>query len=365
MFWSSLVISGFMIVGNPLPEWFSELNPSARFRLRWTERSERNAKVSGFSLLAQAGVFPDIREQLKAGLQISTNSNSPAAPPNSAPLSNGMENKELSFHQAYVEFHLGNRFKWSALVGKFIAPTFSSPLIWDEEIAPEGLFQSLEFSSGSHFRLATYAAQYAVDQALASVSAGTPLRRSWLFQEGIFGFIDWSSEGDLKFAVNHYYFYDLSENIANRSSSLGNTTLSLSNNNSSFRYAYAPLEAVLAATASPLGIQTGIKGAFCVNFRTPDQQRGFYLETHLGNAWKAKNFLFTLSYYYNEPDVTVSFFTDNAYGYTNRKGPRAEISYFVSRMLRLGVSALYAETLASSNYQSNRKEIRSDLEFEF
>lgn len=348
-----------------LPEQIRELNPSARIQVGWLERKESGFNQSGLELLGQAGLFPKFLEELSAGFQISTNSTFNGTSPNSVELSGGMGNKDISIHQVFLETHFGSNLRWSALFGKFNSPHLYSPLIWDEEISPEGLFQSFTARLGLDSSLSVYAAQYSADQASPSLSAGTPLRRSWLFQQGIFARVEENSETELKVGLNHYYYYDLSERLANLSGPRGNSFSGTINSNARFQNDFSPIEAVITATARPLGIQTSMTGAFAVNFKTSDQQRGFFIEGQMGNKWKARNFLFKLSYYYNEPDMTLSLFTNHLYGFSNRKAVRGELSYFFLKNLRLGSSFLYAETLQPSVSQSLRKEFRSDVEFSF
>lgn len=356
-----------MLIGadEPLLRAFSDLQPSARLQMTWIERSERNFDRSGFELIAQGGIFPKFSNELGGGFQLSTGDTSSTASPNAVDLASGFSNKPIGIHQAYLESHLGSTLRWSGLLGKFKAPNLFSPLTWDEEIAPEGLFQSLEFLPTLEDRISLYAAQYSVDQVATSITTGTPLRRSWLFQQGLYGRVLWTSETELKLALNHYHFFDPSERLANKAGALGNTYLGAIDNNPRFRYAYSPLELMFSASAHPLGILTGISAAFVINFRTPDKQRSFFAEAHLGNSWKPQNFYFSVAYYYQEPDVTLSLFTNHLYGYTNRKAARGEISYFFLKNLRAETSVLYGEILQASSSQTRRKELRASMELLF
>jgi hypothetical protein len=362
--WATLLL--ICVTAEPsLPDVIRELNPSARFQMGWQERQERNFDQSGLELIGQAGVFPKFTDELSSGFQLSTNSGFTGPSPNAVELAGGMGNKDIAIHQVFLESHLGSQWKWSALFGKFNAPNLYSPLLWDDEIAPEGLFQSLEFLAGVDLHLALYAAQYSADQVSASLSNGTPLRRTWLFQQGIFSRFEYSSATDLRFGINSYHYYDASERLANLSGPRGNSFSGTIDSNAKFQNQYSPIELVVSATAKPLGIQTGVTGALAINFRTDDQQRGFFLEGYLGNKWKSKNFLFRLSCYYNEPDMTLALFTSHLFGYSNRKAVRGDISYFFLKHLRVGASFLYSETLQPNVFQALRKEVRSEVEFLF
>jgi len=365
-----LILEGILAVAVLGFDWKSDLHPEGKFRLLWHQAYETTRDVSQMELSAKGGVFPDLQPWLKTGVELSTAGTNLDSRPDRVTLAGGMSDKTIALGQAYLDFVWKTDLLEShAFAGKFESPLFYSPLLWDHEIRPEGLLESVSFnvSSEPEVHSAFYAGQFSVDQVSESITNGTPMRRSWLFEQGILGSYRSAAIAavEVSLAFNFYYFADLSERVANLSGQRGNSIIGTIGNNPKFRYHFAPIENVLQISAVPLGIRTGLLGAFAINFRTPDKQRSFFVQADIGNVWRKRNFVGSLSYYYNEPNTSVALFSDADYGYANRKGPRAEVSYFVIDRLRLGMSFALLETLADSVYQANRKEFYLEAEARF
>ena len=364
------MLSGVVSAPTPdsdLPPWFTKLNPEARVKLYWREVYETGEDSSGPELLARGGLFPHFVEIIETGIEISTIDTQIGSSPESISLSNGSGGKPLSLTQAFVGVRWEpSSFEALALLGKFASPLLVSPLIWDSEIRPEGALQSLSFNPGhSALRFAVFAGQFSLNQVSSSVVAGTSKKNSWLFTEGILGAYRLGAGYEIRLGVNSHYFLHPSTSLADISGPRGNALVGTVGSSPRFRFEYAPVEFVARAQTKPLGITAALEGAFVVNFRTPDQQRAFWIEGQLGNPWKKQNLFFTASYYYNEPDVTLAMFTSRQYAYANRKGPRLELSYYLFDFMRIGSSFLFVETLAGSAFQSTHKEWRGDVEMRF
>lgn len=272
----------------------------------------------------------------------------------------------MALTQIFAAFKNPDFWGLHLIFGKFSSPVLQSPLLWDHDFHPEGAFESFTFKSVfPSLDLAIYAGQFSVDQPIASISDGTPRRRSWLFEQGVMSVFRFQYDAEIKTAVNQYTYFDLSERLANFSGQQGNTFMGTIDSNARFRYEYAPVELVSEWSAKPLGIRSALYGAFAINFRTPDQQRSFFIRGSIGNDWSPDHFVLSLVYFYHEPDTTVAYFSDDEFGYSNRKGALAKLTYAPLKFLKLGASFLFAEALASSPFQNERKELKTELEMVF
>jgi hypothetical protein len=353
----------FVLINNSeLPEWRRQLNPEARLNLSWTERWEENHHVSSPALSGRLGVFPSVYEFLILGLEVSTYSDGLEHSPLAISLSDGSSTKPIGISQAQLKVALGSEWTWTAVLGKFDSVVSESSLLWGPEIFPEGLLQTFGVEGSQRWKFFVHSGQFSLNQTPESLFAGTKLRRTWIFQNA--AFVNYlPSEGTtFRGGLNHYHFYGLSDALGERALLTGNTVDASSNR---FLENYSPLEVVVSAQANPLGIQARILGAFGVNLRTSNRQRGFLIEGSLGNHRRAGHFVLHASYYYAEPDLTLSFLADYRHGYLNRKGPRAEISYYILSELKIASSFAYLEALRNSPYQDTRKELQSYVEFLF
>ncbi len=274
--------------------------------------------------------------------------------------------KGIGLSQAFF----GGSYRWSVLelsaqIGKFENPLATSPLLWDSDLRPEGAAESLDFSFSDQFQIALYGAQYSIDQVSASLTGGTPVRRSWMFQQGVLGQLSLANDTTIRLATSLTMFTNVSERLARASSQHGNSLEDPTSPNPHLKETLWPIEFFGEARAYPLGILTVLKGALLVNFQTDDQQRGFYTSASIGNSWKKNNLQGEVSYIYLEPDVTLDLLADHRFGNGNRKGPRFQMSFYVLDGLRVGSAFLYSEVLQSNLDQAARKEWTLDFEYRF
>lgn len=344
------------------PEWARPLSPSARFQLSWNERFEEGRDRSTPELLLQLGAAPKFSEYFQLGIEVSTGGNDLGGSFDSVDLNGGLTSKPLSLRQIYLLSEFSQPLHIRLLAGKFLNPMTSSPLIWDADLAPEGFSETIDKNwSHSNLRVAFAANQWSLDQVQYSATGGTPQRRSWLFSEGLKTDISWADENHAALSLNHYFFYDMSENLATASSNFGNSLQGLTQ----FRHRYAPVEFIGELSGRPLGITTGVSAAIALNPRSSDHQRGFWAEGHIGSPWAYRHLFASLSYIYNEPDLSVAVFNERDYGGANRKAILGRLSYFIWSEWRVGSSLLWSNTLASSSKQNRRVEMKLETEFKF
>lgn len=359
----TLLAVGVWVFINALP------TPTGIVRMGWIERHERTSPLSTPLLSAQMGIEDALQPWVSYGLKIATQSDTPLGSRFMLPLSLKKASHALGFSQAYVRFDIESSLRSTSLLGKFSSPSLVSPLIWDHELYPEGVFESLQWKfenadSSRSFTIEVFSAAISLHQNLESMLEQSSEEHSWLFEQGLRALSKWGSDVDVHLEAKAYIFHRLRSTLAQEALALGNSVRSESEHYT-FEEDFFPLEILLHARAYPLGIQTSVTGAVAMNFQTDDKQRGFYVEGSMGNPWRQNNFMFSLSYSYLEPDLTPALFTPLVLGGTNRKGPRAEVLYFILDRLKIGVSFAYLDTLQKSAYQAARKEGFLDMELRF
>lgn len=345
-----------------VPEWIHFLKPEANLQLRWTERWEEGYGRSGLFLRARGGVFPQLESGLLLGAELSTYSSTN----DTIALADGLKTKSIGLSQAFLGFEFPAFIETTFLAGKFISPTLSSTLIYGSELRPEGFFETAKITiPNTSLSIAIYGAQYSMDQIDGARFLGEDQHRSWVFQQGLQARWNLDAENYAQLAFNHYFFQDPSSRTANESALRGNSFSGTLDKSVELSEDYGPAEIVLRIDGKPLGLSAGADGAFALNLRSKDHQRGFNAGVHLGNPWKKRNFFLNLLYFYAEPDLTVASFTEDSLGYLNRKGTRLQLSYFPFDEARIGLSYLYASVISRSSLQSIRHEVRGEMEVKF
>ena len=343
------------------------MKPQARFRLRDEERFEVNNNASGLELAAQASIYPRVEPSIEFGLEIGTAGTELDSQPESVSLSGGSTNKSLALSQAYAAFDIYKDDKNSFLIsaGKFYMPFRSSPMTWDMDRRPEGLYESYELKSVDlNWRLRVHATQISTDRVAPSAVNGTDLRRSWLFLQGF----DLSYRSLTWIRVNlgsqYFHYYDLSERLQEISSHRGNNLKNPSILNQ-LESKFGTWENFFELSSHQFGILTAFRTSAILNILNDDLERGLFAEVEVGDSWKRGFFQSKASFVYVEPNAGLAFFSDNEWGYNNRKAAKLSLNYFPMDQLKLGSSLLIANTIQSSAFQRDQKQVLAEMEYRF
>lgn len=322
-------------------ELLKSLRPRADFLLRWRETWERSADFSGAELGVSLGVFPKHPSGVRGGLELGTEGTRPSR---LVPLGDGFAGKSVSFHQVFVayenEWFLGQ-------AGKFQDALWTSPLALRSDLALEGFFQNVKLLEDS---LQIFALQGLLEEG-----------SSWILVQGLRGVAAIDETTELKWSVSSFFLVNPSEALAERSAARGNTL----ERPGVLASDYVPVEMALQVLGRPFGISTGLVGAAILNLGTSDQQRGFFAQGFIGTPWERGGWVTAASYLYSEPDVSFALLTDEDYGSTNRKGFRAEVSYFPASALRVGASFGLFQVIQSHPSQKLRRELSVDTQLIF
>lgn len=343
-----------------LPEWASGLKPEAEFHFLYEEIKESGSNESGLALGGRFGIFPEWNENWELGLELKLIDSSPEARLDMLSLNKGPSNRPVGLSQFYIAHKYKDLLLLSA--GKFHQAFRSSPLLWDDDIKPEGFYQALNLPlHNPHAKIKLHAGQFVLNRAHTDMSSGGELQRSWLFIQGLEGRYYWSQLLEFVSSLQIYYFHDLPDQINELSARRGAEYKEQANTYISKSSKYLPLEIEAEVASRPLGIFTSIRLAASFNLKTEDKQRGLYAETQIGRPWKKHNVLARLSFYYNEPMASVAAFVERDYGYANRKAGLFELNYYLSDNFRIGASYLIAKVLQDSLFQASRHEWRAGI----
>ena len=314
----------------------------------------------------RAGIFPELNDNVEFGAELSLANSGLGEQPDAVQLGAGMDNKSISLSQAYLALlshSKRNHFIFS--LGKFYIPFNTSPVTWDTDIRPEGFYESYIYLSPSEkFRLQFQTAQFSADQVDPSLVNSTPLRRFWLFVQGMDLQYKELSMIHFRWSEVFYFFYQNSERLQKASVGLGNSPES-ETQLSQLKENFAPLESLFEIESQQFGLLTKIRSSFAINLRSSDHQRAFFVQISTGRSWVRHFFLAKVGFCYNEPDVQLALFEDNEWGNANRKSTRFELDYFLTDHLKLGSSFVLAQVIRSSPYQNDRKEFYGELEYHF
>lgn len=354
------------MVLQPLPEWWTALKPEAEFRTRYLERMEEQDDDAGLELGVRGAIYPKLYQDTEFGLEISAANTNLGSRADAVKMSEGMSNKSIGISQAYLAYAP----QWNTLglptlvAGKFFMPFQLSPITWDEDLRPEGFYEALSFSNAKKtmiFKL--HAGQFAADRVQESLTSGTPLRRSWLFLQGLELKSQVTARTRLSIASQFFYFYDISERLSEASARLGNTPQSPTNLRRLDTY-FAPVELNAKVESKQFGIIMAVELAAAFNVRSSDKQRSFHAKASAGQEWKARHIYGSIGYQYVEPDSQLAYFVDDEWAHSNRKAARFQLFYYALDHLRIGGSYLLASTVSNTNFQANRNEFYFELKLQ-
>jgi hypothetical protein len=349
-------------------DWIDRLRPSADVQFLYEERREKNNSLSGLSLGASLLIRPSLGGNWEWGTELRTTGEDLSLIRARVGSQNGFQDFKVALSQAYIAYRYREFANQEIILnfGKSVNPFNGSPLLWDQELRPEGFYQSfrIEFPENRmEFKL--HAGQWNADRSAESLVDGRALRRFWMFQQGLEfrwqpnPIIDWRLGGA------SIFFTEASESIVRASANGGARVVFGSDGRARFSENYSPVELYSEFRALPLGIPTGLAVAASVNFRTKDRARGLYSRLSIGNSWIKKGLEARLEWMYLEPHVQIAYFTDGDWGNANRHSGRAQMFVGFSPSIRARLSALYSRVIEDRASQSNRFHALGGIELQW
>lgn len=302
-----------------------------RFRLRLASEAElpENLKVK-------------LRFASGTGEQTSTNQS----------LDNGSTQKEFWIDRAYLEWKPA---KWVRLQGGRQAnplwTTYTSDILWDEDLNPEGFGQSVEALMPGNLRLFANALQMVADE-----DSGTTAD-AWEFS-GQVGADALAGETRWKTALAYHHWTNTRNGTMGQSVLTGNRRITagpsagaLSNN---FGVAELTTEALI-----PVGGTTLTPGGTLIkNLAAQHQQRdghrhgdaGYQVGARLGKAAAEKTWEAAYYYKWSEVDATPADFADADFGEggTNRQGHIGWLAYNPREWLQLKFKSFFTRVINDS-----------------
>lgn len=291
---------------------------------------------------ARLGAEAKCNDQLKAGIEISTGQTDPISGNQS--LGDGFGKKDFKLSMAYLDYTLlsDDPNEVHAIAGKMKNPfiTMTEDLVWDGDLAPEGIalksqfggdFATL-FANGGYMwvqersdknDLMLYAGQAAMKLKFMPEFSVT-LGASYYGYESIMGFdvIDWESK-------NNAY-----------GNSTINGSVSGSTTNKAWKYGYEPMVFFASIDMFLMGKPASLFGQSLSNGEVDDHETGTMCGISIGKAKNINTWEIGYSYAELEKNATVGMFTDSDRwgGGTDGKGSKVYGKYQLMKNLQIGAT---------------------------
>jgi len=308
-----------------------------RLRLRWGAVANMQDLTVGLRLASGTGE------------QTSTNQT----------LNNGANQKNIYIDQAYLQWKAHEYVRVTG--GKMVNPfwrNYSSDLVWDSDLNPEGAAQQIEIPAGDRLTLFGNFAQLPLNE--ISGARQDP----WMFGNQLGGTIRITEDTKIKLGLTNYQFTNERSNVFLSSATVdspviqeANTLVPASGNllANSFNIMLYSMELTSHLGPIPFALQADYVKNMAGNsrFNVRGQDKGYQYGTILGKAKAAKTWEFAYFYKYLEANATISSFSDSDFGNggTNRKGhimwlayaPRDYVTiqgkYFITQKLNPKISS--------------------------
>jgi hypothetical protein len=334
--------------------WRDAPAESDRHRLRFRLRVGADLKVQDLMV--------GIRVASGTGEQFSTNQS----------FDNLSSQKGLWIDRAYLRWQ-GAGSKWLTLTGGRMPNPFwtvySTDAVWDEDVNPEGLAESVSVAFGGSGKMFVNLAQIVLDED----SAGSLSTDQWLFGQQVGVALEPMKDTTATVAVTYYNFTNVENN------SLGQVACNPGNTRGPGTCPTAPLlndYDVLDLTGhvgfKVRGLPVAVMGDYLVNTANPKDalgqetdDAGYQVGFIVGKAAEAKTW--ELAYFHKVlgTDATVADLADADFGTggTDRRGDIVWAAYNPTKYLQ--AKAKYVDTETLSPGQDGVKRLQADLVVKF
>lgn len=362
-------------------KWLEGLTMGGDLRLRYEgfNQNEATRDRSRFRYRLRWKVVKKIMKDLEVGFRTVSGSNTD---PSSAmqSLTGDFTFKNIFLDQVYAKYQpsfLEESFpslrKAEIAAGKFENPFLktSTPLVWDQDVMPEGIYESFESSFlENRFKPFVTLGQFILQENAASTDA-----EMYGFQSGV----RWNPPGlspetgmELTHAVSYYDFSDYARDsnfLVNGTSLAGGNTRTGS---ASFLQAgdFNVLQAYNEVKFKIKNLPLKIFSDFAINLadRTPDpvnRHVAYEYGLKLGEAKKKGNWEAGYYYAYLEPNAVVGAFNDSDFGtgHADKRGSAVQLRYRLTDYLQWGFTAYFVNNLTGADDETRR--FQSDIDWVF
>ncbi len=354
-----------------MPAWLDGLRQSGDVRLRYEAFSRENEDSSDrnrFRFRLRWGLEKTFNEEWKAGFRLVSGEEANGPTSTNQTLDDEFSLKDIFIQQAYAIYTPTEH--WQKVIpaahvveigmGKVENPydrdKWNSNIIWDSDVAPEGVYEKVDFRlaepvEDAYWDLNTLMGQWVVNED----SDLTPGDRE-MFSYGIGTTYQWAKNHSASFKFTYYDWQGYAQ-FLKTSSVLSNALGGNDREADDFKILnfYSEIQWMLPAElggfplkvfgdyANNLGFQGGgVTDDTLVNpALRADSDEAFSAGVTLGKAKDAGNWAFTYEYLYIEPNAVVGVFSESdlGVGYANNKGHRLKFQYKLLKDVELAFSA--------------------------
>ncbi|MGH7197140.1 MAG: putative porin [Candidatus Omnitrophota bacterium] len=358
-----------------MPAWLEGLQQAGDVRLRYEVFSRENEDSSDrnrFRFRLRWGVEKKFNDDWKAGFQFASGENPNEPVSTNQTLDDEFSLKDIQLQRAYALYTPTEH--WKKVIpaaqaveigaGKVENPydrdKWNSNIIWDSDVAPEGIYEKVDFrlaepGKDAHWDLNTLMGQWVLNED----SDLTPGDRE-MISYGLGTTYQWAKDHFLSFKSTYYDWQGYAP-FLKTSSVLSNALGGNDRELESFKILnfYSEIQWLLPAElggfpfkvfgdyANNLGFQGG--GSTDETLTNPalrgDSDDAFSIGATLGKAKDAGSWAFTYEYLYIEPNAVVGVFSESdlGVGFANNKGHRLRFQYKLLKDLELAFSAWLVE----------------------
>lgn len=363
-----------------MPKWLDGLKMGGDMRLRYEgfERNEATRDRNRFRYRLRWKIEKSLNEDFDMGFRLVSGSSTDPTSTNQT-FTGDFTYKNIFIDQAYGKYHpsflkehVPHLKKGEMGEGKVENPFLqtSSGLVWDADVMPEGVYESLEFGFFDE-KLNPFVN---LGQFVLQENATTPDAELYGFQGGIrWNVPGFDKESDVKMTntVAYYDFSDFARNsnftvsgvsLANGNTPLGSTNLAAGDFNI--------LQIYNELGFKVKGFPIKLFGDFATNLDdgTPDpdgRNVGYEYGIKVGSAKKKGDWEASYYYAYIEPNAVVGAFADSDFGggFADKRGSAVKLGYKLTDTLKVAASASFTNNVVGADDELRR--FQTDLEWIF
>lgn len=278
--------------------------------------------------------------------------------------------KQLWIDRAYLRWKAAD---WITLTGGRMPNPFftvySTDIVWDDDINPEGIAQNLRFKPADQAILFINAGQFVLDEDAADSND------QWLFGEQLGVELALNPATKLTLAVADYYATNIKKsNLGQTTTQDGNSRVacpppSTDTNCLSSQYNVVDITLQLATEVGSLPI--ALMGDYIRNINKTTSGKNFGLQAGvvLGKASAPHTWEVAYLYKYSETDATLADLADSDFGNggTNRKGHITWVAYNFTKYLQFKTK-FFSTKVVNENlapFRNNIDRLQVDLMVKF
>lgn len=343
--------------GKKTDSWFERISVKQDFRYRHESIDDETDEFrTRHRFRYRLYVGSRINDMFDLGFQLITGNSDPVSA--NQTLDDGFSTKDIRIDQGYFSFTPHSELKFSLTGGKFKNPLIlpgKSELIWDSDLAPEGLAMSFETSS-LDFKALFRSAYYLIEE-----RKGASDSRMYAIQAAArYGF---SEKNHVMIGISDFYYDNVKTFpfFYNSEASLGNSVDSTGGYLNDFNLIEFFIETNLSIGRNPLVVF----GDFVVNSEAEDNNMGYKAGFRLGALKRKYSWQLRYNYRQLEKDAVIGIFTDSDFcgGGTDSEGHELGFVFAPDERVNTAVSYFLNYRNLESNASYHRLQIDLILKF--